>query len=139
MDKKRFITKQYQSGAVDITGYENPPGITINEEGQGTTAGKDKVMILADGKQTVNWLWQPGCFDNIPHRLSNGWIINNPSARYDANGAAGIINIVYKTNKAVKVNENSLTTGPGALWQKRENLPAIRPAIPGHTKTNLYH
>lgn len=55
-------------------------------------------------------------------------IINNPSAKFDANGNAGIINIIYKKNKQEGFNGKAgLTTGLGALWVRKENLPTIRP------------
>jgi hypothetical protein len=48
-------------------------------------------------------------------------IINNPSSKYDANGNAGIINIIMKKNKKEGFNGKfGLTSGFGALWIRKK-------------------
>ncbi|HMP31111.1 MAG TPA: TonB-dependent receptor, partial [Saprospiraceae bacterium] len=66
--------------------------------------------------------------DNIPaSSIERIEIINNPSAKYDAAGMAGIINIIYKKNKVEGWNGRlGLTTGVGGLWEKRANISKIR-------------
>ncbi len=96
-------------------------------------------MILVDGKQTaLTGFGNQAALDNIPaSAIERLEIINNPSAKYDANGAAGIINIIYKKMGQEGFNGKiGLTTGLGALWQKQENLPAIRPQYQGTPKIN---
>ncbi len=101
--------------------------------------GSDKVAVLIDGKQTAltGFGSQTG-LDNIPaSAIERIEIINNPSAKYDANGNAGIINIIYKKNKQQGFNGKiGFTTGVGALWQKKENLPTIRPQYQATPKIN---
>ena len=58
-------------------------------------------MILIDGKQSslTGFGSQKG-LESIPaSNIANIEIINNPSAKYDATGMAGIINILYKKEK----------------------------------------
>jgi outer membrane receptor protein involved in Fe transport len=64
-------------------------------------------------------------------------IINNPSAKYDANGNAGIINIIYKKNKKEGFNGKiGLTSGLGSLWVRKDNLPDVRPQYTVTPKIN---
>ena len=92
--------------------------------------GNDKVTVLIDGKQTAltGFGSQTG-LDNIPaSAIDKIEIINNPSSKYDANGNAGIINIIMKKNKQNGWNGKAgFTTGLGSLWVRKENLPTIRP------------
>jgi outer membrane receptor protein involved in Fe transport len=76
--------------------------------------------------------------DNIPaSAIERIEIINNPSAKYDASGNAGIINIIFKKNKQEGFNGKAgLSTGVGALWQKKRNYPGIRPPYQGTPKIN---
>jgi outer membrane receptor protein involved in Fe transport len=65
--------------------------------------------------------------DNLPaSAIEKIEIINNPSARYDANGNAGIVNIIYKKEKQEGFNGKvGLTAGLGALWIKQPNYPGV--------------
>ena len=101
--------------------------------------GSDKVIVLIDGKQTaLTGFGNQRGLDNIPaSAIERIEIINNPSAKYDANGNAGIINIIYK--KEVKEGFNGkagLAVGVGALWIKKENYPTIRPQYQATPKIN---
>ena len=141
MDKKTYsVTANIsQSGGSVLQALKNLPGITSSQEGKVELRGSDKVAILIDGKQTAltGFGSQTG-LDNIPaSAIERIEIINNPSAKYDANGNAGIINIIYKKNKQQGWNGKiGFTTGAGALWQKKENLPTIRPQYQTTPKIN---
>jgi outer membrane receptor protein involved in Fe transport len=141
MDKKTYsvAVNISQSGGSVLQALKNLPGITTSQEGKVELRGSDKVAILIDGKQTAltGFGSQTG-LDNIPaSAIERIEIINNPSAKYDANGNAGIINIIYKKNKQQGFNGKfGLTSGVGALWQKKENLPTIRPQYQGTPKIN---
>lgn len=128
-----------QAGGSLLQAMKNLPGITIDPEGKLQLRGSDKVTILIDGKQTaLTGFGNQAGLDNIPaSAIERIEIINNPSAKYDANGAAGIINIIYKKNRQAGWNGKiGLTTGLGALWQKKENLPGIRPQYQRTPKYN---
>lgn len=141
MDKKSFAVSSNisQNGGSVLQVLKNLPGISTSQEGKVELRGSDKVAILIDGKQTAltGFGSQTG-LDNIPaSAIESIEIINNPSAKYDANGNAGIINIIYKKNKQQGFNGKAgFTTGLGALWQKKENLPTIRPQYQATPKIN---
>lgn len=131
MDKKTFSLKDNisQSGGSVLQAMQNLPSVTI-QDGKVQLRGNDKVTVLIDGKQTaITGFGNQTGLDNIPaSAIEKIEIINNPSAKYDANGNAGIINIIYKKNKKDGFNGKlGFTTGLGSLWVRKENLPTIRP------------
>ncbi len=140
MDKKTYNVSDNisQSGGSVLAAMQNLPGITV-QEGKVQLRGSDKVTVLIDGKQTAltGFGSQTG-LDNIPaSSIEKIEIINNPSARYDANGNAGIINIVLKKSKKEGWNGKiGFATGLGALWERKENLPTIRPQYTRTPKIN---
>lgn len=141
MDKKTYSVAANiaQSGGSVLQVLKNLPGITTSQDGKVELRGSDKVAILIDGKQTaLTGFGNQTGLDNLPaSAIERIEIINNPSAKYDANGNAGIINIIYKKNKQEGFNGKfGLTTGLGALWIKKENLPAIRPQYQSTPKIN---
>lgn len=141
LDKKTFSISNNisQAGGSVLQAMRNLPGITVNEEGKVALRGSDKVAILVDGKQTaLTGFGSQAALDNIPaSAIERIEIINNPSARYDAAGNAGIINIIYKKSRQEGWGGKiGFTTGLGALWQKRENLPGIRPQYQATPKAN---
>ncbi|KRD10304.1 TonB-dependent receptor [Flavobacterium sp. Root901] len=140
MYKKTFFAADNltQSGGSVLQSMQNLPGITINE-GKIQLRGNDKVMVLIDGKQTAltGFNNQSG-LDNIPaSAIEKIEIINNPSSKFDANGNAGIINIIYKKNKQEGLNGKiGIGSGYGALWKRKGNLPTIRPQYQMTPKIN---
>jgi outer membrane receptor protein involved in Fe transport len=141
MDKKTFLAADNisQSGGSVLQLMNNLPGVTTSQEGKLQLRGSDKVVVLIDGKQTAltGFGSQTG-LDNLPASvIEKIEIINNPSAKYDANGNAGIINIIFKKNEQYGWNGKvGLAAGLGALWVKRENLPNIRPQFQNTPKIN---
>ena len=141
MDKKTFTVADNisQSGGSALEAMKNLPGITMGDDGQVQLRGSAQVMVLIDGKQTAltGFGGQSG-LDNIPaSAIDRIEIINNPSAKFDANGNAGIINIIYKKEKKEGFNGKvGLATAVGALWEKRENYPTIRPQYQNTPKIN---
>ncbi|MFC3757443.1 TonB-dependent receptor domain-containing protein [Chryseobacterium tructae] len=130
LDKKTYSVADNisQSGGSVLQSMQNLPGITV-QDGKVQLRGNDKVTVLIDGKQTAltGFGSQTG-LDNIPSSaIEKIEIINNPSSKYDANGNAGIINIIMKKNKQNGWNGKlGFTTGLGSLWVRKENLPTIR-------------
>ncbi|MEL7532395.1 MAG: TonB-dependent receptor [Bacteroidota bacterium] len=63
--------------------------------------------------------------DNLPAaNIERIEIINNPSAKYDASGMAGVINIVYKTDKEEGFKGDvGFTYGLGELTERKPDLP----------------
>lgn len=140
MDKKTFSLKDNisQSGGSVLQAMQNLPSVTV-QDGKVQLRGNDKVTVLIDGKQTaLTGFGNQTGLDNIPaSAIEKIEIINNPSAKYDANGNAGIINIIYKKNKKDGFNGKiGFTTGVGSLWVRKENLPTIRPQYTFTPKIN---
>ncbi|PIF43693.1 outer membrane receptor protein involved in Fe transport [Chryseobacterium sp. 52] len=131
LDKKTYSVADNisQSGGSVLQSMQNLPGITV-QDGKVQLRGNDKVTVLIDGKQTAltGFGSQTG-LDNIPSSaIDKIEIINNPSSKYDANGNAGIINIIMKKNKQNGWNGKAgFTVGLGSLWERKENLATIRP------------
>ena len=141
MDKKSFAVADNvaQSGGSVLQVLKNLPGITVNQNGKVELRGSDKVAVLIDGKQTaITGFGNQTGLDNIPaSNIERIEIINNPSSKYDANGNAGIINIIYKKTKQEGFNGKlGLAAGLGAVWEKKENLPGIRPQYQRTPKIN---
>lgn len=140
MDKKTFSMADNisQSGGSVLQSMQNLPGVTV-QDGKVQIRGNDKVTVLIDGKQTaLTGFGNQSGLDNIPaSAIDKIEIINNPSSKYDANGNAGIINIIYKKNKKEGFNGKvGFTSGLGALWERKENLPTIRPQYSLTPKVN---
>jgi outer membrane receptor protein involved in Fe transport len=140
LDKKIFSVADNlsQSGGSVMQAMQNLPGVTV-QDGKIQLRGNDKVAVLIDGKQTaLTGFGSQSGLDNLPaSAIEKIEIINNPSAKYDANGNAGIINIIYKKNKQEGFNGKiGFATGAGALWVRQENLPTIRPQYQFTPKIN---
>ncbi|MGC1239964.1 MAG: TonB-dependent receptor [Chryseosolibacter sp.] len=128
-----------QSGGSLLQVMQNLPGVTVSDEGTVRLRGSDRVTVLVDGKQTaLTGFGNQTSLDNIPaSAIERIEVINNPSARYDANGNAGIINIIFKKDLNEGFNGKvGLALGTGALWVKRENYPTIRPQYQQTPKLN---
>ncbi|WP_172282875.1 TonB-dependent receptor domain-containing protein [Chryseobacterium sp. LAM-KRS1] len=140
LDKKTYSVADNisQAGGSVLQSMQNLPGITV-QDGKVQLRGNDRVTVLIDGKQTAltGFGSQTG-LDNIPSSaIDKIEIINNPSSKYDANGNAGIINIIMKKNKQNGWNGKAgLTLGLGSLWERKQNLPTIRPQYKTTPKIN---
>jgi outer membrane receptor protein involved in Fe transport len=131
MDKKTYSVEGNiaQSGGSVLQTMQNLPGVTV-QDGKLQLRGSDKIVVLIDGKQTsITGMGSQNGLDNIPaSAIEKIEIINNPSAKYDGNGSAGIVNIIYKKQDQEGFNAKfGLASGLGALWVRKENLPDIRP------------
>jgi len=72
------------------------PMVTVDQDGEVSLRGNPNVKILLNGRPNR----QEGDVDNIPASLIDKVeIITSPSAKYDPEGMAGIINIVLKKGK----------------------------------------
>ena len=141
MDKKTFTVADNisQSGGSVLQAMSTLPGVTVGQDGKVQVRGSDKVVVLIDGKQTaLTGFGSQNGLDNLPaSALERIEIINNPSAKFDANASAGIINLVFKKQEQDGFNGKlGLMGGAGALWVRKENLPTIRPQYQGTPKFN---
>jgi len=141
MDKKTFTVADNvsQSGGSVLQAMSTLPGVTVAQDGKVQVRGSDKVVVLIDGKQTaLTGFGSQNGLDNLPaSALERIEIINNPSAKFDANASAGIINLVFKKQEQDGFNGKlGVMGGAGALWVRKENLPTIRPQYQGTPKFN---
>lgn len=140
MDKKTYSLKDNinQSGGSVLQAMQNLPSVSV-QDGKVKLRGNDKIIVLIDGKQTaLTGFGNQSGLDNIPSSaIDKIEVITNPSSKYDANGNGGIINIIYKKNKVQGFNGKiGFTGGLGALWERKDNLPTIRPQYTTTPKLN---
>lgn len=149
IDKKSYSLQENlsQLGGSVLQAMQNLPGITIDREGKVFLRGSDKVAILIDGKQTaITGVGAQAGLDNIPaSAIERIEIITNPSARYDASGNAGVINIIFRKESDEGLNGRAgFVFGLGGLTERRPNFdgmrdqyrfsPKINPSISGNYK-----
>ena len=85
---------------------DNVPSVTVDAEGTVALRGNENVKILIDGKPSgLAGININDALKLLPaDAVEKVEVITNPSARYDAEGGAGIINIVLRKGKANGVN-----------------------------------
>jgi len=89
----KFLGSQ---GGTAIDVLKNTPSVTVNSEGDITLRGQSGFLILVNGKPVQA---DPATILNqIPaNTIENIEVITSPSARFDPDGKAGILNITTKT------------------------------------------
>ena len=104
------------AGSTAMEVLEKSPGVAVDKDGKISLKGKQGVIVLIDGKQTymgaqdlANYL------QSMPaSNLEQIELLPNPSAKYDASGNSGVINIKTKRNKQKGFNgsiKNTLAFG----------------------------
>lgn len=90
--------------ASDILG--NIPSVTVDGDGNVSLRGSSNVQILIDGKPSglLSFGEAEGLRQLQGSLVENVEIITNPSAKYQAEGMAGIINIVLKKERKEGIN-----------------------------------
>lgn len=90
------------------------PSVTIDMDGNVTLRGSTAVQVFIDGKPSgIMGDNMEAILDQIPaNTIASIEVITNPSAKYDAQGTAGIINIVLRKNKQPGIN-GTITPGIG--------------------------
>ena len=85
---------------------DNVPSVTVDLEGAVSLRGSDGVRILIDGRPSglANQDNANGLRSIPANLIDKVEVITNPSARYEAEGMAGIINIVLKKEKGSGFN-----------------------------------
>ena len=94
------------AGATVLELLEKSPGITVDNDGNISLRGKAGVIIMIDGKPTyLSSTDLANLLKNMPaSQLEQIEIMTNPSAKYDAAGNSGIINIKTKKGRASGFN-----------------------------------
>ena len=100
LDKKVFeVGKDVlsQNGSANDV-LNGVPSVAVTPAGGVSLRGNPNVTVLVNGRRSG--LTQSNALDQIPaDQIERVEVITNPSARYDAAGSAGIINIVLKKNR----------------------------------------
>lgn len=115
----------HSSGTL-LDALKNLPGVTVDQEGKVSLRGSDRVAILIDGQQSslTGFGSQRGLDSVSAANVAAIEIINNPSARFDAAGMAGIINIIYKQEQQLGLSGDvGLAVGNGQFTKQRRDLP----------------
>jgi outer membrane receptor protein involved in Fe transport len=116
LDKRVFRVGQDLS---NISGsvteiLDNIPSIAVDVEGNISLRGSGNVRILIDGRPSgLTGINPADALRQLPaHLIESIEVITNPSARYDAEGEVGIINIILKKEKDKGLNGSfSLNAG----------------------------
>ncbi|RZL18084.1 MAG: hypothetical protein EOO89_05840 [Pedobacter sp.] len=104
---------------------EKSPGVMVDKNGSVSLQGKASVLILIDDKPTY---LSGADLTNLLTGMSSSQVnqielITNPSAKYDASGNAGIINIKTKKNLQEGFNGTFSTTfGHGRYYKNNNSL-----------------
>ncbi len=101
------------SGASALELLNNVPSVNVSIEGDVTLRGASGVQILINGKPSVLSDDSSNALGTITaEMIEKVEVITNPSAKYEAEGTAGIINIVLKKEEKKGVNGSvSVNTG----------------------------
>ncbi len=111
------------SSALEV--LEKSPGITIDKDGAISLKGKQQVLVMMDGRPTY---LGPNELANLLRSMPASSIdqieiMTNPSAKYDAAGNSGVINIKTKKNKQKGFNGSvTLNYGQGVYWRTNDNF-----------------
>ncbi len=115
LDKRVFNVGNDLSstGASALEVLNNVPSVNVSIEGAISLRGSTGVQILINGKPSVLADESSNALGTITaDMIEKVEVITNPSAKYEAEGTAGIINIVLKKNEKKGMNGSvSLNTG----------------------------
>ncbi|RNC90197.1 MAG: TonB-dependent receptor [Allomuricauda sp.] len=102
------------SGGTVSDVLDNVPSVSVDVEGNVQLRGNDDVRILINGKPSaITGLNSTEALRQLPaESIEKVEVITSPSARYDAEGSGGIINIILRRSKLQGLN-GALTLNGG--------------------------
>nr|WP_298794716.1 outer membrane beta-barrel family protein [uncultured Allomuricauda sp.] len=115
LDKRVFnVGKDLSTtGASALEVLNNVPSVNVDIEGQISLRGSQGVQVLINGKPSIIASDESNALGTITaDMIDRVEVITNPSAKYDAEGTSGIINIVIKKEERRGLNGSvSVNTG----------------------------
>lgn len=119
IDRKVYKIDQMQilEGSTTTEALQIIPSVEVDIDGNISLRGSENLIVLMDGKPTgLSGDDLTAFLESMPaSMMQNVEVITNPSAKYDPDGMAGIINLVSKTNKmqgfSGNVSVNAGTSG----------------------------
>ncbi|MCF4101468.1 TonB-dependent receptor [Gillisia sp. M10.2A] len=116
LDKKIYnIGKDLTTAGGTVSdALNNVPSVSVDVEGGISLRGNENVRILINGKPSaMAGFGSTDVLGQLPaNAIERVEVITSPSARYDAEGTAGILNIILRKEKTLGFN-GSLTTNIG--------------------------
>lgn len=111
------------AGTTVLEVLEKSPGVTVDRNGGLALQGKTGVLVTIDDKPTY---LSGADLNNLLSSMSSNQVsqielIANPTAKYDASGNAGIINIKTKKNKLKGFNGSVSTAFGQGVYSKNNN------------------
>ena len=133
--KKQFIERRIDktiinpealisnTGTTALEVLEKAPGVTVDKDGNISLKGKQGVVVMLDGKPSF---MTPADLSNYLRSMASSTIdqieiMTNPSAKYDASGNSGIINIKTKKNKQKGFNGAATIAFGQGVYSKSNN------------------
>jgi len=114
LDKKIYnIGKDLTtSGATVSDALSNIPSVTVDVDGTINLRGNENVRILINGKPSaIAGYGDAEALKQLPaDAIERVEVITSPSARYDAEGTAGILNIILRKEKTLGLNASVMTS-----------------------------
>lgn len=107
LDKRVFNvgTDLSSTGASSLEVLNSIPSVNVNIEGEVSLRGSQGVQILINGKPSVLASADGNALGSITaDMIEKVEVITNPSAKYDAEGTSGIINIIIKKSEKRGIN-----------------------------------
>jgi hypothetical protein len=114
-------------GSTALEVLEKSPGISVDRDGNISLKGKQGVIILMDGKPTyLSGSDLANLLRNMPaNQLDQIEIMSQPSAKFDASGNSGVINIKTKRQKTAGFNGSISLGYTQGVYPKSNNSFAI--------------
>lgn len=111
------------SGANIIEVLEKAPGVNVDKEGNISLKGKNAVLVMIDGRPS--YLSPTDLFNYLKSLPANTIdqieLMTNPSAKYDASGNAGLINIKTKKTKIIGFNGTYNSSVGQGVYNRNSN------------------